>query len=120
VEQLLSFNSLIAHGFYKLMLDSACKHFPSIPRDVVTLQSNKLDDCDGRYVDITADVWDDVVDLLTIVRVTRRVEMTSPVTLPFDALAISSPDDQSGPSQVERRHNSYASPFFQVFSVETT
>ncbi|KAG1749576.1 hypothetical protein EDD22DRAFT_958004 [Suillus occidentalis] len=92
---------------YDLMLDSACKHFPSIPRDVITLQSNKLDDCDGRYVDITADVWDDVVDLLTIVRVTRRVEMTSPVTLPFDALAISSPDDQSGPSQVERRHNSH-------------
>lgn len=82
------------------MLDSACKHFPSIPRDVITLQSNKLDDCDGRYVDITADIWNDVIDLLTIVRVTQRVEMTSPVTLPFDALAISSPDDQSGPSQV--------------------
>ncbi|KAG1769327.1 hypothetical protein EDD22DRAFT_996130 [Suillus occidentalis] len=97
---------------YDLMLDSACKHFPTIPRDVITLQSNELDDCDGRYVDITADMWDDVVDLLTIVRVTQRVEMTSPVTLPFDALAISSPDDQPGPSQVERRHNSYALPVF--------
>ncbi|KAG2079242.1 hypothetical protein BDR04DRAFT_1063848 [Suillus decipiens] len=54
---------------YNDMLNSVCKHFPSIPRDVVTLQTNQLDICDGHYVDITAEIWDDIIDSLHIVEV---------------------------------------------------
>ncbi|KIK35889.1 hypothetical protein CY34DRAFT_811814 [Suillus luteus UH-Slu-Lm8-n1] len=95
---------------YDLMLDSAFKHFPSIPRDVITLQSDKLDDCDGRYVDITAETWDDVIDLLTVAQVTRRAEMSSPAPLPLNTQAISLPDNQPEPSQVKRQDSSYAPP----------
>ncbi|KAG2066539.1 hypothetical protein BDR04DRAFT_1129959 [Suillus decipiens] len=49
------------------MLDSAYCHFPSIPRDVITLQTNQLDVCDGYYVDITAETWGDVMDLFNVV-----------------------------------------------------
>ncbi|KAG1838518.1 hypothetical protein DFJ58DRAFT_124665 [Suillus subalutaceus] len=59
------------------MIDSARKHFPSIPKDVVALQTNQLDACNGHYVDITAEIWDDGIDLLNVVEVTRRAEMTS-------------------------------------------
>ncbi|KAG1838522.1 hypothetical protein DFJ58DRAFT_749242 [Suillus subalutaceus] len=59
------------------MFGSACKHFRSIPKDVVTLQTNQLDACNGHYVDITAEIWDDVIDLLNVIEVTRRAEMTS-------------------------------------------
>ncbi|KAG2036991.1 hypothetical protein BDR03DRAFT_958227, partial [Suillus americanus] len=52
---------------YNLMLDTACQHFPSIPRYMVKLQTNRLDVCEGQYVDITADIWDDVIDLLNVV-----------------------------------------------------
>ncbi|KAG1851694.1 hypothetical protein F4604DRAFT_1933975 [Suillus subluteus] len=82
------------------MLDTACKHFPSIPRYLVKLQTNHLDVCDGHYVDITPDIWDDVIDLLNVIEVTQRAEKTLPVPLPLDALAISLPDNQSVPSQV--------------------
>ncbi|KAG1771172.1 hypothetical protein EV702DRAFT_1034180 [Suillus placidus] len=90
---------------YNLMLDSACKHFPSIPRDVVTLQTNQLDVCNGHYVDITAEIWDDVINLLNFVKVTRRAEMTLPVPLPLDAQTVSLPDNQSAPSQINRQDN---------------
>ncbi|KAG1851691.1 hypothetical protein F4604DRAFT_1306031 [Suillus subluteus] len=56
---------------YNLMLDSACEHFPSIPRNVVTLQTNQLDVCDGHFVDITAETWGEIIDLVTFVEVTR-------------------------------------------------
>jgi hypothetical protein len=101
------------------MLDSAFKHFPSIPRDVITLQTN-LNVCIGRhdYVDITAETWDDVVHLVGVVQVARRAEMSSPIPLSLDAQAISLPDNQSAPSQVERQDSSYAPPicykFFQL------
>jgi hypothetical protein len=88
---------------YNRTLDSACKHFPSIPRDAVTLQTNQLDVCDGHYVDITAEIWIDVIDLLDVIEVTRREEMTSTVPLPLDAHAISPPDNQSAPSQVNEQ-----------------
>ncbi|KAG2045303.1 hypothetical protein BDR03DRAFT_32712 [Suillus americanus] len=80
-----------------LMLDSACQHFPSIPRDVdvVTLQTNQLDVSGGYYADITAEIWDTVIHLLNVVEVTQREEMTFPVPLPFGACAISLPDNQS-------------------------
>ncbi|KAG1844202.1 hypothetical protein DFJ58DRAFT_31181 [Suillus subalutaceus] len=68
---------------YDLMLDTACKHFPSIPRYLVKLQTNQLDVCDGHYVDITPDIWDDVIDLLNVVEVTQRAEKTLPVPLPL-------------------------------------
>ncbi|KAG1771170.1 hypothetical protein EV702DRAFT_1202059 [Suillus placidus] len=91
---------------YNLMLDSACKHFPNIPRDLVTLQTNQLDVCGGYYVDITAEIWDDVVDLLNVVEVTRAE--TLPVPLPLDAWAISFPGNQlqSAPGQVNRQDSS--------------
>jgi len=100
VEQL--FKSLMAHRYYKLMLDTACMYFPSIPRHVVTLQTNELDVCEGHFVDITAEIWDDVIALLNVLQVARRTEATSPVPLPLDARAPSLPasDNQSAPSQV--------------------
>lgn len=65
------------------MLDSAYCHFPSISRDVITLQTNQLDVCDGYYVDITAETWGDVMDLFNVVEVTRRGKMTLPDPLPL-------------------------------------
>ncbi|KAG2036998.1 hypothetical protein BDR03DRAFT_1011132 [Suillus americanus] len=92
---------------YNLMLDSAYKYFPGIPRDVVTLRTNKLDVCDDHYVDITAEIWDDVIDLLNVIEVTRREEMTSSVPLPLGARhAISSPDNQSAASRVNVQDSS--------------
>ncbi|KAG2062893.1 hypothetical protein BDR04DRAFT_1111935 [Suillus decipiens] len=88
---------------YNLMVDSACKCFPSIPKDMIMLQTNQLDVCDGHYADITAEIWDDVIDLLRVVEVTRREEMTVPVPLPLDARAISSPDDGLVLSQVNEQ-----------------
>ncbi|KAG2153927.1 hypothetical protein DEU56DRAFT_897960 [Suillus clintonianus] len=91
---------------YNLMLDSACKHFPSIPRHAVSLQTNQLDICDGHYVDITAEIWDNVIDLLNCIEVTHA-EMTLPVPPPcFDTWPISSPGNQSAPSQTNRQDSS--------------
>ncbi|KAG1844205.1 hypothetical protein DFJ58DRAFT_31241 [Suillus subalutaceus] len=101
------FKSLMAHRYHKLMLESACKCFPGIPRDVVTLQTNELDVCEGHYVDITAEIWDDVIDLLNVIEVTRCEGMTSPVPLPLGARhCISSPDNQSTPSRVNKQDSS--------------
>jgi hypothetical protein len=94
------------------MLDSARKYFPNISRDAITLQTNQLDVCDGHYVDITAEMWDDVIDLLDVIEVTRREEMTSPVPLPLDARATSSPDNKSALRQFNEQASSYA---FQTF-----
>jgi hypothetical protein len=105
-EQLLK--SSMAHGYHKRMLDIICKCFPCIPRDVVALQTNELDVCGGHYVDITAEIWDDVIDLLNVVEVTQRVdsEMASPVLLPLDSRALSSPDNQSAPGEVNEQDSS--------------
>jgi hypothetical protein len=94
------------------MLDSACKHFPNIPRNVVTLQTNQLDICDGHFVDITAEIWDDVIDLLTVVEVTRA-EMKSPIPWPFLL-----PDNQPALSQVNNKISSYAPPFYKYFTTD--
>ncbi|KIK37902.1 hypothetical protein CY34DRAFT_809872 [Suillus luteus UH-Slu-Lm8-n1] len=59
------------HKSYETMLDNACKHFPTIPRDAMAFQTNKLDICEGHYVEITAETWDKVVDLLSSIEVTR-------------------------------------------------
>jgi hypothetical protein len=93
---------------YDLVLDSVCKHFPSIPRDMITLQTNQLDVCDGYYVDITAEIWNDIVDSLNVVEVTRA-ETTLPVPLPVDKLdawAVSFPANQLAPSQVNKLDSS--------------
>ncbi|KAG1844196.1 hypothetical protein DFJ58DRAFT_31147 [Suillus subalutaceus] len=87
---------------YNLMLDSACEHFPSIPRDVVTLQTNQLDVCDGHFVDITAETWGEIIDLVTFVEVTRAempllVRTVRPLVR---LLGISSPNNRQPPSQV--------------------
>jgi hypothetical protein len=74
------------------MLDKAYECFPCFPRDVITLRTNQLDTCDSRYVDITPEIWDRVIDWLKTAEVTRR-------TLP---------DGQPAPSQVDRRDSSYA------------
>ncbi|KAG1736338.1 hypothetical protein EDB19DRAFT_1721722 [Suillus lakei] len=66
---------------YKLMLDSAREHFPGIPRNAVTLQTNQLDICEHYYVDITAETWDKVIDLVTSVEVTAA-ETPLPIPLP--------------------------------------
>ncbi|KAG1764758.1 hypothetical protein EDD22DRAFT_968835 [Suillus occidentalis] len=72
------------------MLDHAYECFPCFPRDVITLQTNKLDACDGRYVDITPEIWDKVIEWLETAQVTRR-------TLP---------DGQPAPSEVDRQDSS--------------
>ncbi|KAG2038512.1 hypothetical protein BDR03DRAFT_954278 [Suillus americanus] len=79
-------------GSYNLMLDSAYRHFPSIPKDVVKLQTNQLDACNGHYVDITAEIWDDVIDLLNVIEVTRPTEMT-PATTQLNEQDSSTGDD---------------------------
>ncbi|KAG2037000.1 hypothetical protein BDR03DRAFT_920623 [Suillus americanus] len=97
------------HRSHNLMLDAAYKYFPGNPRDVVTLQTNELDVCEGHYVDITAEIWDDVIDLLNVIEVTRGEEMTSPVPLPLRVNArhvISSHDNQSAPSRVNAQDSS--------------
>lgn len=88
------------------MLDAVCKHFPGIPRDLITLQTNQLDVCEGHYVDIMPEIWADVVDFLNIVEVTRA-ETTLPVP-PLDTWAISFPGNQLAPSQVFGLGSSYA------------
>ncbi|KAG1741920.1 hypothetical protein EDD22DRAFT_973268 [Suillus occidentalis] len=75
---------------YKLMLDHAYECFPWFPRDVITLRTNQLDDCEGCYVDITPEIWDKVIEWLETAQVTRR-------TLP---------DGQPAPSQVDIQDNS--------------
>ncbi|KAG2046713.1 hypothetical protein BDR06DRAFT_167696 [Suillus hirtellus] len=97
---------------YNLMFNSACKTFPSISRDILTFQTNQLDVCDGHYVEITAEVWSDIVDLLHVVEVTQRVKMSLPVPLPLDNRAISLPDNQSAPGQVNEQDSSYAPQIF--------
>jgi hypothetical protein len=111
VQQL--FKSLMAHKWYKLMLDSACNHFPTIPRDMVTLQTNQLDVCNGHYVDITAEIWDEIIDSLTFIEVTR----VSPVSLPLDAWAISLHDNRPALNRVNSGGSSYAPSFYKCFSV---
>ncbi|KAG1851705.1 hypothetical protein F4604DRAFT_1306484 [Suillus subluteus] len=72
------------HRPYNLMLNAASKHFPSIASDMVRLQTNELDVCEGHYVDITAEIWADVIDLLDVVEVTKREvdeENSSKVTI---------------------------------------
>lgn len=92
------------------MLDAACRHFPSIPRNEVMLQTNQLAVCDGHYAEITAEVWDDILHLPHPVEVTRRVEMTLPVPLPLD--------NQLAPSKVNEQDScSYAPNILQVFPV---
>ncbi|KAG1769324.1 hypothetical protein EDD22DRAFT_817525 [Suillus occidentalis] len=86
---------------YNLMLDAAFKHFPSIPRNMITLQTNQIDICDGHYVDITAEIWDDIIDSLTVVEVTRA---TAEMTLP--PWAFSLPDYQPALSQVNSKDSS--------------
>ncbi|KAG2116996.1 uncharacterized protein F5147DRAFT_810999 [Suillus discolor] len=69
---------------YNSMLDAACRKFPSIPRNEVMLQTNRLAVCDGHYAEITAEIWDDIIPWIHPVEVTRHVEMTLPVPLPLD------------------------------------
>ncbi|KAG2140417.1 hypothetical protein BD769DRAFT_1430011 [Suillus cothurnatus] len=66
---------------YNLMLDTACVHFPSIPRHVVTLQTNELDVCEGHFVDITAEIWDDVIALLNVLQVAGSTGNDDKVTI---------------------------------------
>jgi hypothetical protein len=54
------------------MLDHTYECFPCFPRDVITLQTNQLHTCDGRYVDITPEIWDKVIDSLETAQVTWR------------------------------------------------
>ncbi|KAG1893678.1 uncharacterized protein F5891DRAFT_1153021 [Suillus fuscotomentosus] len=77
------------------------------------LQTNRPNVCDGHYADITAEIWTDIIDLLHVVEVTRRVEMASPAPLPFYYRAISKlPDNQSAPSEVYYQDSSYAPQIF--------
>ncbi|KAG2128624.1 uncharacterized protein EDB93DRAFT_1184327 [Suillus bovinus] len=84
---------------YNLMLDTACKYFPGIPKDMITLQTNQLDVCGGCYVDITPEVWDDVVDLLNVIEITRATEATLPFSSPLQ-WTIPPPYNQSAPGPV--------------------
>ncbi|KAG1841991.1 hypothetical protein C8R48DRAFT_643701 [Suillus tomentosus] len=69
------------HKSYNVMLDNACKHFPTIPRNAMTFQTNQLDICEGQLVNITAETWDKVIESLTSVEVTRA-ESPLPIPLP--------------------------------------
>ncbi|KAG2104640.1 uncharacterized protein F5147DRAFT_638220 [Suillus discolor] len=69
------------HKSYNVMLDNACKHFPTIPRNAMTFQTNQLDICEGQLVDITAETWDNVIESLTSVEVTRA-ELPLSIALP--------------------------------------
>jgi hypothetical protein len=95
------------------MLDSACQHFPNIPRNAVKLQTDQLDICNGHYVDITAEIWHDVVHLLTVVEVTRG-EMISPVNVPWD-FSFLLDNRLPAPSQVNNTDSSYAPSFYKCF-----
>ncbi|KAG1851689.1 hypothetical protein F4604DRAFT_1959187 [Suillus subluteus] len=88
---------------YNLMLDSVCKHFPSIPRDAVTLQTNQLDICDGHFVDITAEIWDEIIDLLTFIEVTRAEMPPSPVPLSLGDWGVSLPEYLQAASHINSR-----------------
>jgi len=103
----------MAHRYCKVMLDGACKHFPTIPRDAVTFQTNQLDICEGHYVDITAESWDKVIDLLTSVEVTRtEIPLPAPL-LPSNAEAISLPGNQSAgpaPHPEDNKHDTLYEP----------
>ncbi|KIK33074.1 hypothetical protein CY34DRAFT_18617 [Suillus luteus UH-Slu-Lm8-n1] len=72
------------------MLDQAYECFPCFPRDVITLRTNQLETRDGRYVDITPAIWDNVIDTIETAEVARR-------TLP---------DGQPAPSQVDIQDSS--------------
>jgi hypothetical protein len=85
------------------MLDQAYECFPCFLRDVITLRTNQLDTRDGRYVDITPAIWDNVIDSLETAEVTRR-------TLP---------DGQLAPSQVDIQDSSYALHNFYSAEVES-
>jgi hypothetical protein len=74
---------------------------------VIILQTNQLGVCDGHYVDIMPEIWDDVVDFLNVVEVTRA-ETTLPIPGPLDAWAISFSGNQLAPSQVNRLDSSNA------------
>ncbi|KAG2128678.1 uncharacterized protein EDB93DRAFT_1214362 [Suillus bovinus] len=69
---------------YKLMLDSACRHFPTIPRDAMTFQTDQLDICEGQLVDVTPETWDKVIDSITSLEVTRTA-LSLPNPLPSSA-----------------------------------
>ncbi|KAG1749578.1 hypothetical protein EDD22DRAFT_263502 [Suillus occidentalis] len=89
---------------YDLMLDSACEHFPNIPRNAIKLQTDQLDICNGHYVDITPEIWRDIVYLLTVVEVTRG-EVISPVNVPW-AFSILPDYQLPAPSQVKNKDSS--------------
>jgi hypothetical protein len=80
---------------------------------MVTLQTNQLDVCNGHYVDITAEIWDEIIDSLTFIEVTR----VSPVSLPLDAWAISLHDNRPALNRVNSGGSSYAPSFYKCFSV---
>ncbi|KAG1730665.1 uncharacterized protein EDB91DRAFT_1307537 [Suillus paluster] len=84
------------YRLYDLMIDTARKCFPRIPRDAVTLQTNQLDVCEGHYADITTETWEDVIDSITLIEVIRA-EIPSPDPLPLSAQAISLPGDGLAP-----------------------
>lgn len=84
------------------MLDAACELFPDIPRDTITLQTNELDFCNGHYVNITAETWDHVIDLITLIKVKE-------VPLRLCGQATSFLDNQLVP-QVSGHDSSYAFP----------
>ncbi|KAG2335782.1 hypothetical protein BDR05DRAFT_971431 [Suillus weaverae] len=110
------------HKSYKVMLDSACKHFPTIPRDAMTFQTNQLDICEGHHVDITSEIWDEVVDLLTSVEVTRaEIPLPIPgvISLPGNQSAVSAPQLEDSGSNTFSEDDKVKVLLFMVTSGKT-
>ncbi|KAK0492933.1 hypothetical protein EDD18DRAFT_1465145 [Armillaria luteobubalina] len=61
---------------YYNLLSILHRHFPSIDKESIVVQTNELDIC-GRYVDIPHEVWPDVGHSIHSVRVISRPSQNS-------------------------------------------
>ncbi|KAJ7177113.1 hypothetical protein C8R46DRAFT_1346984 [Mycena filopes] len=59
---------------HKAAIDAARRHFPAIRADDMVLQTNDLEMCNGKLIDIPSESWELIVDLLTTVSVIERHE----------------------------------------------
>ncbi|KAK0470925.1 hypothetical protein IW261DRAFT_1425607 [Armillaria novae-zelandiae] len=47
-------------SYYANLLAILHKHFPTVPTELMVIQTNELTICDGRFVDIPEDLWTEV------------------------------------------------------------
>ncbi|KAJ6476703.1 hypothetical protein C8R47DRAFT_1052008 [Mycena vitilis] len=63
---------------HKMAVETARRHFPSIPEEDLRFQTDELAICDGKMTEIAAESWN-MVDLLSLVAVAERHECPVPV-----------------------------------------